>query len=149
MTWQGGKIRGESLASSPFARLKPLATRQDDAAKSLEKLAQALSSYAHPVKMHIQLVSGADGETVEHWEVLGGRKSATAKRKAPKDAKDAKDADVVVVMRPETWTQIAQGLLAPYDALFAGKLRVGGDFEKAKAITKHLSDSSAAYVAPC
>lgn len=143
MTWQGGKLRRESLASSPFARLKPLATPRDDAAKGLENLAQALSSYAHPVKMHIRLVSGTDPETVEHWEVLGGKKSASARRKEPKDA------DVVVVMRPETWQQIAQGLLAPYDALFGGKLRVGGDFEKAKAIIKHLSDPAATYVAPC
>ena len=60
-----------------------------------------------------------------------------------------KEADVVVVMRPETWTQIAQGQLAPYEALYTGKLRVGGDFELAKAIVKHLTDPATPYVAPC
>ena len=54
-----------------------------------------------------------------------------------------------MVMRPETWTQIAQGLLAPYEALYTGKLRVGGNFEVAKAITKHLTDPAANYMAPC
>jgi putative sterol carrier protein len=143
MTWQGGKKRRESMVASPFARLKPLATSHDDPAKAMENLAQALSSYGHAVKINIRLVSGSDSETVEHWEVRGGKKSASAKRQEPKDA------DVVVVMRPETWTQIAQGLLAPYDALFGGKMRVGGDFAKAKAITRHLSDPSAVYVDPC
>jgi len=140
MTWQGGKMRREAGISSPFARLKPLAQAKDDPAKGLEKLAQALSSYKSPVSLHIRLVTG---DAVDHWEVQGGRKNAKAQRKQPKDA------DVVVVMRPETWAQIAQGELAPYDALYSGKLRVGGDFEAAKAITEHLSDPATPYVAPC
>ena len=52
-------------------------------------------------------------------------------------------------MRPETWAQIAQGQLSPYEALYSGKLRVGGDLEMAKMIVKHLTDPSAPYVAPC
>ena len=95
------------------------------------------------MSLHIRLVSGADGETVEHWEVQGGSKGAKAKKGEPKKA------DVLVVMRPETWAQIAQGQLAPYEALYTGRMRVGGDFEKAKAIVKHLTDPSAPYVAPC
>ena len=39
--------------------------------------------------------------------------------------------------------------LAPYDALYAGKVRVGGDFEAAKAITRYLSDPALPYVSPC
>jgi len=140
MTWQGGKRPGEVGPLSPFARLKPLAQQQDDPAKALEKLAQALSNYGSPVRLHVRLVGG---DSVEHWEVQGGSKNAKAQRKEPKNA------DVIVVMRPETWTQIAQGQLAPYDALYAGKLRVGGDFEAAKAITEHLSDPASPYVAPC
>jgi putative sterol carrier protein len=54
-----------------------------------------------------------------------------------------------VVMRPETWMQIAQGRMAPYDALFGGRLRVGGDLEKAKSIIQHLSDPAVPYVPPC
>ena len=34
-------------------------------------------------------------------------------------------------------------------ALYTGKLRVGGNFEVAKAITKHLTDPAANYMAPC
>lgn len=143
MTWQGGKKSRAEIVSSPFARLKPLVAQPSDAAASMERLAQALSNYQQSISLHIRLVSGADGASVEHWEVQAGKKTASAKRKEPKKA------DVVVVMRPETWAQIAQGQLAPYEALYTGKLRVGGDFEKAKAITKHLSDSAAAYVAPC
>jgi len=89
------------------------------------------------------LVTGKEGEGVEHWEVLGGSKNCQARRKEPKTA------DVILIMRPETWTQIAEGQLAPYEALYSGKLRVGGDFEQAKAITQYLSDPASPYVAPC
>jgi hypothetical protein len=126
-----------------FARLKPLAGAHDDPAKGLEKLAQALSNYGSPVRLHVRLIGGKDEASVEHWEIAGGAKNAKAQRKKPKDA------DVILVMRVETWAQIAQGQLAPYEALYSGKLRVGGDFEAAKAITRHLSDPTATYVAPC
>jgi len=103
----------------------------------------ALSDYRSPVRLHVRLVTGDDGETVEHWEVQGGAKTAKAQQKEPKQA------DVVLVMRPETWMQIALGRLAPYEALYAGKLRVGGDMEAAKAITRHLSDPASTYRSPC
>jgi putative sterol carrier protein len=143
MTWQGGKLTRETGRALPFARLRTLAGPQDDAAKCLDKLSKALNGFSKSVRLHIRLVSGSDGEIVEHWEVKGGTKSSKAKKGKPKDA------DVVVVMRPETWTQIAQGQLAPYEALYSGRLRVGGDFEIAKAIVQHLTDPSAPYVAPC
>jgi putative sterol carrier protein len=123
--------------------LKPLARPQDDSAKALEKLAQALREYGSPVRLHFRLITSKEGESVEHWEVHGGSKNAKAKKTQPKKA------DVVVVMRLETWTQIAQGTLAPYEALYTGKLRVGGNFAAAKAITKYLTAPGANYVAPC
>lgn len=143
MTWQGGKRAREVAPSSPFARLKPLAGEEDDPAKGLELLSKALSDYPSPLRLNVRLVSGGDDETVEHWEVQAGAKKPKAQRKEPKDA------DVIVVMRPETWLQIAQGRLAPYDALYSGRLRVGGDFEAAKALTRHLSDPASPYVPPC
>lgn len=143
MTWQGGKLRREEGATLSFACLRTLARPQDDATKSINQLSKALSGLGKPVRMHIELVSGADGGRVQHWDVQGGAKTGKVKRGKPKDA------DVVVVLRPETWTQIARGQLAPYEALYSGKLRVGGDFEMAKAIVKHLTDPSAPYVAPC
>jgi SCP-2 sterol transfer family len=143
MTWQGGKKPPQPGPLSAFARLKPFAGSQDDAAKALQKLAGALSNYASPIRLHFRLIAAKDGERVEHWEVQGGAKNSKAHRK------ETKNADVIIVVRPETWMQIAQGRLAPYEALYTGKLRVGGDFEIAKAITKHLTDPAARYVAPC
>jgi hypothetical protein len=143
MTWQAGKRPRAAGPLSAFARLKPLAGERDDPAKSLDKLAQALGNYGRSVRLHVRLVTDKDGERVEHWEVQGGSMKGKALRKEPKKA------DVILVMRPETWTQIAQGRLAPYEALYTGKLRVGGNFEMAKAITRHLSDPASPYVAPC
>src|SRR5436190_17311528 len=65
MTLQGGK-RAREAGPSAFARLKPLAGAQDDSAKTLEKLAQALSDYGRPVRIHVRLISDRDGERVEH-----------------------------------------------------------------------------------
>lgn len=149
MTWQGGKPRGGppfQTTATPFARLKPLLTgKQSGLEESFQSMAHALRNYASPVRIHVRVVSGESGETVEHWEVQGGSSSAKARR----TKNEPKDADVLVVMRPETWTQIAQGQLAPFDALFAGKLRVGGNLQIAKSITQHLSDPTVPFVPPC
>ena len=126
-----------------FAPLKAIASAQDDPAKSFDKLARALSGYGTSVRLHVRLISGKDAVNVEHWEIVAGAKTAKAQRKEPKEA------DVIIVMRAETWTKIAQGQLAPYEALYTGKLRVGGDFNTAKELTRHLSDPTATYVAPC
>ena len=143
MTWQGGKLRRDDVGTLSFAPLRTLARPQDDAAKSINQLSKALSGLGKQVRLHIGLVSGADGERVQHWDVQGGAKRGKVKKGKPKEA------DVVIVMRPGTWADIAQGQLAPYEALYSGRLRVGGDFEMAKAIVKHLTDPSAPYVAPC
>lgn len=144
MTWQAGKRSRETGPTLVFARLKPFATDADDAAKALAALSQALGDYQAPVRLHVRLVSGDEGETVEHWDVQGGAKAAAkAERKQPEAA------DVFVAMRPQTCLQIAQGRLAPYEALYAGKLRVGGNLATAKAITRHLTDPSATYRSPC
>lgn len=143
MTWQGGKLRREEGGTLSFACLRTLARPQDDAVKSINQLSKALSGLGKPVRLHIELLSGPDGGRVQHWDVQCGAKSGKVKRGKPKEA------DVVVVTRPEIWAEIAQGQLAPYEALYSGKLRVGGDFEMAKAIVKHLTDPSATYVAPC
>jgi hypothetical protein len=141
MTWQGGKKREEPVGS-PFARLAPLVPRDKapDLGGSLGELATALKGAKSAVKLHLRFVTGGEtAEVVEHWEVAGGK----ARRQKPGKA------DVVVVMRPETWMQIARGELAPYDALLAGKLRVGGDLEAAKELVRHLTDPSASYMPPC
>jgi putative sterol carrier protein len=140
MTWQGGKRPPEAV-SSPFARLAPLIDRHKevDLDASVRALARAVQSAKSSARLHIQLVTGAEGESVDDWELAAG----DAKRHAPKDA------DVIVVMRPETWIAIARGQLAPYDALFAGKLRIGGNVEAAKELVRHLSDPATPYVSPC
>ena len=143
MTPQGGKAVRPDAPSSPFAPLRPLAAYGDDPAQGLEKLSQALHDYPTPLRVEVRLVSAGQDTVTEYWEIVAGSGSVKAERKA------SKDVDVIVVMRAETWQQIAQGALAPYDALYSGRLRVGGDCEAAKAMTRHLSDPSTPYVSPC
>ena len=106
----GGKLRRDDGVLS-FARLRSVAEPQDDAPKSLEQLSKALSGFAKPVRLHIRLVSGMEGEIIDDWLVQAGARNAKAKQGRPKDA------DVTVIMRPETWAAIAQGRLAPYAGL--------------------------------
>ena len=141
MTWQGGKKPPDAASAMQFACLKPLAgVQQTDVTETFQSLAQALHSYGSPVRLHLRLV---DGEKFDHWDVEGGAKAPAARRSAPKNA------DVHVVMRHDTWIAIASGELAPFDAMFAGKLRVGGNLELAKNIARHLSDPSVPFVPPC
>jgi hypothetical protein len=143
MTWQGGKAVRPDAPSSPFAPLRPLEADGDEPAQGIEKLGRALRDYPTPLRVEVRLVSGGQDKATAYWEIVAGSGSVKAKRE------ESKDADVIVVMRAETWQQIAQGALAPYDALYSGRLRVGGDFEAAKAMTRHLSDPSTPYVSPC
>lgn len=141
MTWQGGKRPREAPPRSPFARLAPL-VGHDKAANleaSLHGLAAALKGAKTKGRLYLRLVGGTDKETVQHWEIAGGK----ARRAEPKGA------DVVVVTRPETWLAIARGELPPYEALLSGKLRVGGDFEAAKEMVRQLTDPAASYMPPC
>jgi len=141
MTWQGGKRPREAPPRSLFARLAPLVDpgKAGDIEASLGGLATALKNSKTKGRVHLRLVTGTGTETVDHWEIAGGKA-----RRA-----ESKGADVVVAMRPETWLSIARGELPPYEALLAGKLRVGGDFEAAKEMVRQLSDPSAPYVPPC
>jgi putative sterol carrier protein len=141
MTWQGGKKPPETASAMQFACLKPLAgVQQTDVTETFQSLAEALHSYGSPVRLHLRLV---DGEKFDHWDVEGGAKAPAARRSAPKNA------DVHLVMKHETWIAIASGELAPFDAMFAGKLRVGGNLELAKNIARHLSDPAVPFVPPC
>jgi putative sterol carrier protein len=141
---QGGKPIRSTLPpkTSPFAPLKPLAKGRArvDVEASLSKLSQSLRSFEKPLRIHVQLI---DGDRTEDWEVAAGSKKDSVRRARPKTA------DVRVVLRKDTWTQIAGGRLSPYDALFSGKLRIGGDVELAKQLVRHLSDPSVPYVSPC
>jgi putative sterol carrier protein len=140
MTWQGGKRPREAPPRSPFARLAPLVGQEKtNIETSLRGLAIALKGAKAKASLHLRLVSGTETETVDHWEVAGGK----ARRAEPKGA------DVVVVMRPETWLAIARGELPPYEALISGKLRVGGDLEAAKEMVRSLSNPADRYLPPC
>jgi putative sterol carrier protein len=144
MTWQGGKKAGDAPAPPiAFASLRPLVTAdKTDVETSLKSASQALKNYGAKMRIHVHLISGAD-DKVDHWTVEGGAADATVRQGKPESA------DVHIVMRPAILTLILTGQLAPYAALFGGKLRVGGNLEMAKGITKHLSDPAEPYYPPC
>ena len=142
---QGGKQIRMAVGDrppSPFAPLRPLLkSHEQDAAGGLRKLASALAGLDARVRLHVQLL---DSEAVEHWSIEGGTGKPSVQRRAPK-----KKADVRLVLRRATWLAIAQGRLSPFDALFGGRMRFGGDTELGKRVARHLSDPSVPFVPPC
>jgi hypothetical protein len=141
---EGGKRIREAVGdrpASPFAPLRPfLRLNEEDAATGMSNLAAALRDFDPAVRLHIRLL---DGSTTDHWDIEGGTRKAAAHRRAPKSA------DVVVILRRETWLRIARGSLSPFDALFSGRMRVGGDTTLGKRVAQHLSDPAVPFVPPC
>ena len=144
MTIQGGKRIRDAVpdgSPSPFAPLKPLVHGSpQDVAGTVSALATALASYDAAARIHVQVI---DADRIDHWDIATDGKKATAFRRKPKVA------DVNVVLRQETLLEIAQGRLSPFEALFAGRLRVGGDVDLGKRLVKHLTDPSVPFVSPC
>ena len=145
MTELGGKRPRDlvvNTSASPFAPLKPLSRGASmSLPDSLTALTAALANFGTKARIHLRLVNKHDA--FDHWDVEVGAPKGVVRQRQPKTA------DVHVVMKSDTWTQIAQGHLSPFDALFAGKLRVGGDVELAKNLVRHLSDPSVPFVSPC
>lgn len=145
MTSEGGKkIRPApgDVQTSPFAPLRPfMQSQEQDVDDGLRKLSAALDDFDMPVRLHVEVL---DGSEVQRWNIEGGRGRSSVDRGAAESK-----ADIRVVVRRETWLRIAQGTLSPFDALFAGRLRVGGDTELAKRLVQHLSDPDVPYVPPC
>jgi SCP-2 sterol transfer family len=143
MTQGGKQIRAAAgdRPPTPFAPLRPLLKpHEQDAANGLRKLAAALAGLDTRVRLHVQLL---DSEAIEHWSIEGGTGKPTAQRRTPKRP------NVRLVLRRTTWLAIAQGQLSPFDALFAGRMRFGGDSELGKRVARHLSDPSVPFVPPC
>lgn len=141
MTGGGKPIRssfGDS-GNSPFAPLRPLiGIDQQDIPAGIASVSSALDQFPAPATVHLQIL---DGSRALNWDVRSG--PTQAREYAPPDA------DIRLVMRRDTWMRIAQGSLAPFDALFEGKVAVGGDTELAKRLVEHLSDPAVPYVPPC
>ena len=130
-----------AAAPTAFAPLRALLKSDEtDLTQSLQNLSAELASFDAPIRLQVQVL---EGSSTHDWELECGRDRVSASRRL------ANEADVRVVVRHDTWLQIAHGKLNPFDAFISGKLRVGGDVELAKRLVQHLSDPSVPYVSPC
>jgi putative sterol carrier protein len=140
MIREGAKSSREEQGDRPATRFAPLTPIVEEGVSELDAtirgLAEAMSGMSVVMsgeepspRIQLRLVEG--DETVETLATADG------------------EPDVIVVLSRDTWLEIARGRLAPYEALVAGRLRVGGDVGLAKRVTQHLSDPSVPYVEPC
>lgn len=130
---EGAKSSREELSDRPatgFAPLRPIVEEGvSELDATVQGLADAMSGVEPTPRIQLRLVEG--DETVETLATADG------------------EPEVIVVLSRDTWLAIAQGRLAPYEALVVGRLRVAGDLGLAKRVTQHLSNPSVPYVEPC
>ena len=149
MTEGGAKSRRTSGFDAPtpsaFAPLRPfLKSNETDLSRGLENLSAELARLDSQVRLDVEVLEGSD----THAWVLECGLCRSLVRPRPR-ARNKKKPNVRVVVRHETWLQIAQGKLSPFEAFITGRLLVGGDTELAKRLVQHLSDPSVPYVSPC
>lgn len=149
MTEGGAKSRrtsgfDDAPTPSAFAPLRPfMKPNETDLSRGLENLSAELARLDSQVRLDMEVLEGSDTHT---W-VLECGLGRSLVRPGPRAGK--KKPHVRVVVRHETWLQIAQGKLSPFEAFITGRLLVSGDTELAKRLVQHLSDPSVPYVSPC
>jgi SCP-2 sterol transfer family len=149
MTEGGAKSRrtlgfDDAPTPSAFAPLRPfLKSNETDLSRGLENLSAELARLDSRVRLDVEVLEGPDTHA---WVLECGLGRSLVR---PRAEEKKKKPNVRVVVRHETWLQIAQGKLSPFEAFITGRLLVGGDTELAKRLVRHLSDPSVPYVSPC
>lgn len=141
MTSGGKAIRASfsDTSASPFAPLRALNPgERHDIADEVASISAALGDFPESAIVHLRIL---DEQQTHDWELCSG--PAPASEQVPPVP------DVRLVIRRDTLRSILNGSLAPFDALFDGKVGVGGDTTLAKRLVEHLSDPSVPYVPPC
>jgi SCP-2 sterol transfer family len=124
-----------------YAHLPPLiepGTRADPA--SVHRLAELLESFGESADINLQFV-GITG--TQGWHVTMEPGQAAAREDL------VENADLELIMRLDTWTEIASGSLSPLVAFGSGRMRVRGDVGLAKRLLRHLATSPDAVVDIC
>jgi putative sterol carrier protein len=137
----GGQPTRPHPSVQRYARLPALIDAPaTEIAASLGRLTDLLSAFEEPATVNLHFV-GASG--TQRWHLaLGGQRATTAEGAA-------EDPALEVIMRPDTWTEIASGSLSPLLAFGSGRMRVRGDIGLAKRLLRHLATSSDAIVEIC
>ena len=79
------KETARSRPLSPFARLKPLPERRM-IREGAGEAGPALKDYGSPVRLHVRLITGKEGESVEHWEATGRIEEREGEESAAKES---------------------------------------------------------------
>ena len=126
-----------AAAPTAFAPLRAfLKSGETDLTQSLQRLSAELAGFDAPHASRRCRCSRVRARTTGSWSAVASGSSASRRR--------ANATDVRVVVRHDTWLQIAQGKLNPFDAFISGKLRVGGDIGIRQAARAALERSERA-----
>src|ERR1700690_3474072 len=126
-----------SSGSGAFAVLKDLtAGVKSDPRSTFDRLAELLAPSKLRGTLQIWLVSDEPSQAESCFRLTSAAKKWSVSTAA------AKKVNVELAMKPEVWSQIASGRLAPHDAFLSGRMRVRGNTALAQEMLKHLAGSS-------
>jgi len=141
---QGGKAHRSQAPKiqSAFAPMRSwLHPKKRDLESAVQGLAAELGKFSEKKTIALQVM---DGDQVHAWEITAGQRKPVLKSQRGKG-----QADLTLVMRQETWLELAQGQLNPFDAFAGGRLLIAGDTDLGKRLVRHLTDPQFPFVSPC
>jgi SCP-2 sterol transfer family len=114
-----------------YAKLKRLIRPGErDFRRAFARLAQRLKASGERAEVQVDLLQARQREP---WSLLLEGNAATASRKA------ARRPDLHIILREQTWRQIATGERSPLESFLAGQVRLRGDPELAKRLFKRVA----------
>ena len=123
-----GRIQDSNFFShfmTPFPRLAQAGKR--DVGQTFERLAELVGGSPLRARVHFGIVDGdtLDSDAVRSWSLeLGTDHCQVRVARTP-------DPDLELLLKEETWWQIADGALPPLEAFGKGAMRVRGDLRVA------------------
>jgi len=143
---QGGKAHRSQAPQidSAFAPMRGwLPSKSREIEPAAQNLAVELARFGEKATIAIQVL---DGDKTHGWEIAAGQKKPSLKNAS---GKGKNKSNLTLVMRRETWLDLSQGRLNPFDAFAGGKMLVAGDTDLGKRLVKHLTDPQFPFVSPC
>lgn len=105
---------------------------EHDLGETFQRIAELLKSTDEHALLQIRILSG---EKHLYWCLELNENGCKVR------AEKHDHSDFEVVMRAETWWQIAEGSLSPLEAFIQNKMKIGGDVELGKRILRRLAAS--------
>jgi hypothetical protein len=123
----------KSEAPQSFAVMKDLTDRGEDISHTVQRLGDLLAPAGFSATLQLCLRDADTSKPSSCFQLK------LAQGKVTVSTKSSKKPDIELIMRPETWLQIAAGKLPPHQVFLTGGMRLRGNADLAQKMLKHLA----------